>query len=347
MLSGFRHLSLGRPSLRHLALAATLVAAWPLSGCGSNEKGAATTSPSAAPSASASTASTSTASTSVAAPQVVYPQVFKDELNHEVTLNAAPARVFAPGLEDSLLSLGVTPVAQWANGSNVQDYLQQWLSGVPAADFANGLPSSETVLSFKPDLIVLSNSYYADNGVYEQYAKIAPTFAFNNAATDLTGALQQIGTLLGKQEQADAALAEYEQKVAAAKTELGSLIQGKKAAVIRFNAKGMFLMGGNYYGGYVLAHDLGFGKAKLVETEDSVDMSLELLPDLDADYIFLVNDSHSGDAFVKQLTDSALWKGMPQVKAGRTYEVTDESWLSGGLIASASVIDQVVRLMAP
>lgn len=41
----------------------------------------------------------------------------KDDLGHDVIVPAKTERVFAPYLEDSLLTLGVKPVAQWASGT--------------------------------------------------------------------------------------------------------------------------------------------------------------------------------------------------------------------------------------
>jgi len=339
------------------ALLVAVVALSLLSACGSDnvsEPGA--SAGASAPAASASPSSESAASPSAeasaspspeTAAAAAYPRTFQDELGHEVTLPAVPTTVFAPDMEDSLLVLGVKPVAQWANGDIVPAYLLEQLDGVMKADFSAGLPSPETVASYKPDLIVLSNSYYAENGVYEQYAKIAPTYAFSQASADLDGSLRKLGELLGKQQEAEQALSDYKRKVEEARTELAPVTEGKKALIIRMNARGMFLMGGDYYGGYVLAQELGFGKSKLVEKESSADLSLELLPELDADYIFIANHAGSGDSFHKELTESLLWKNIPAVKEGRAFEVADDSWLNGGLIAGGNVIDEVVRLLAP
>ena len=331
------------------ALLVAVVALGMLSACGSDnasepEASAGASSPAVSASPSSESAAAPSAETAAAA---AYPQTFQDELGHEVTLPAAPTTVFAPAMEDSLLVLGVKPVAQWANGDIVPAYLQEQLGGVAKADFSAGLPSPETVASYKPDLIVLSNSYYAENGVYEQYAKIAPTYAFSQSSADLDGSLRKLGELLGKEQEAERALSDYKRKVEEARTKLASVTEGKKALIIRMNARGMFLMGGDYYGGYVLAQELGFGKSKLVEKESSADLSLELLPELDADYIFIANHAGSGDAFHKELTDSPLWKNIPAVKEGRAFEVADDSWLNGGLIAGGNVIDEVVRLLAP
>ncbi|WP_244444754.1 ABC transporter substrate-binding protein [Paenibacillus camerounensis] len=279
--------------------------------------------------------------------ETAYPLTVTDELGHELTLEEAPQRIFAPYLEDSLVVLGVKPVAQWANNGQGQAYLQDKLAGVPLLDFNSGLPSPEVVMELQPDLIVLHNANYAENGVYEQYAKIAPVYVFKQAAGDLDSSVTILGELIGKQEAAADGLAAYHQKVEAAKAELAPHMDGKKALIIRFNARGMFLMG-SVYGGFVLADQLGIAKSELVAAENSLELSLELLPQIDADYIFLANDTaNSGETFYNELTESSLWKSVPAVQAGHVYNVDDRYWLGGGVVAYSNVIDDVLELIAP
>ncbi|WNS44626.1 ABC transporter substrate-binding protein [Paenibacillus sp. MMS20-IR301] len=309
---------------------------------GSSQSTAATNAASSAPSAEPAAAK---AAETPAAP--AYPLTVQDELGHEVTLNAAPAKIFAPYMEDSLVVLGVKPVGQWSNNGQGQAYLQDQLSDVPLVDFTSGLPSPEAVMAMQPDLIVLHNAYYAENGVYEQYSKIAPTYVFKQAAGDLDSSVTMLGELLGKQAEAAKGLADYHKKVEAAKAVLAPHTEGKKALIIRFNSRGMFLMGG-VYGGFVLASELGIAKSDLVAEENSLDLSLELLPQIDADYIFLANDTaNTGETFYKELTESALWKSIPAVKAGQVYKVDDRYWLGGGVVAYSNVIDDVLRILVP
>jgi iron complex transport system substrate-binding protein len=275
-------------------------------------------------------------------------RVVSDELGNELTIPIAPARVYSPYMEDSLVALGVTPVVQWANGDKPQTYLQDQLKDVPLAPFIGGdHPSPELVMSFEPDLIILHNAYYGQNGVYEQYSKIAPTYVFNNAAGDLENSIPKLGDLLGKPAEAQQALLTYHQKIDEAKTKLAPIIKGKKAALIRFTSRGMFLVGGNYFGGYVLSHELGIGKTKLVETENSADLSLEVIPQIDADFIFIANVDDTGTAFLQELTESAVWKSLPAVKNGQVFEVDDEYWLGSGLIAYQKIMDDVVQTLLP
>jgi|GEM_PF-145529 len=303
-----------------------------------------TTAASATPAAAAEDAAQPTAAAAEVTP--AYPLQVTDELGHEVMIPAKPARIFAPSMEDSLVALGIKPVLQWSNGVQPQQYLQASLSDVPQVSFASGAPSMEAVLAAKPDLILLHNAYYGENGLYEQYAKIAPTYVFQNASDDWNRSLQTLGQLLGETGKAEQAAKSYADKAQAAKAKLAGLLQGKEAAIIRFNAKGMFFLNGERYSGYVLAHDLGLAESSLV-AGGAFEVSLEALPELDADYVFLVNDGHQGDAYLNQLQESKIWQSMPAVQQGRVYTTNSDYWLSGGLIAQSKVIDDVQGFLQP
>ena len=54
---------------------------------------------------------------------------------------------------------------------SIQDYLQDDLKDVPTISY--DLPY-EKVLSFEPDLLLISSSATVEGGKYEHYSKIAP-----------------------------------------------------------------------------------------------------------------------------------------------------------------------------
>ncbi|GED67992.1 ferrichrome ABC transporter substrate-binding protein [Brevibacillus reuszeri] len=276
----------------------------------------------------------------------IYPLTIKDELGHELKIPSKPTKIFAPIMEDSLVTLGIKPTMQWSNGVNPQVYLQDQLGSVPQISFAGGLPSFEAVLDSQPELIILHNSYASESGAYEKYAKIAPTYVFKNATTDLNSSLRALGKLLDESDKAEQAIKSYADKAANARTKLEGKIKGKKAAIIRFNAKGMFFMNSNYFSGYVLKHDLGFEQSDLVK-DGALEVSLEILPELDADYIFLINDGNQGDRYFNELRESEVWKNVPAVKNGHVFETSNDYWLSGGFIANGKVIDDVARFLQP
>lgn len=317
------------------ALAGSLLAA-----CGPENQAATSEQPSSVSAASAVSAS------GEGSPAPSDKRTVKDELGHEIAVPASPKRIFAPYLEDSLLKLGVKPVAQWSNGNQGHDYLQEELKDVPKLDFSGGPPSPEVLMSYNPDLIILHTASYANGGAYENYSKIAPTYAFNNASGDIEKSLVTLGELLGKSAEADQVLQAYRQKVKEAKEKLDKAVGGKKVAIIRFAARGVSLMGGNYFCGYVVHRNLGIGVSKLVEKENSANISLEILPQLDADYIFVINAYGQGTERIKEMTESPIWKSVPAVKQGQVYEVSDKHWLGSGLIAYEKIIDDTVRLLA-
>ncbi|MFS0838913.1 ABC transporter substrate-binding protein [Paenibacillus sp. 1P03SA] len=272
-------------------------------------------------------------------------KTFTDEQGHTVKIPASPKRVFAPYLEDSLTKLGVTPIAQWSAGGQGNSYLKDKLSQVPKLDFSGGPPSPEVVIELQPDLIILQTESYASNGVYEKYSKIAPTYVFKNASSDTASSLVKLGELLGKTEEAKQALQAYDKKVQEAKAKLQQAAPGKKAAVIRFASRGVSLMGGKYLAGAVVHDKLGLGMSKLVDGKNSAAISLEVLPDLDVDYIFMMNQYGQGTERMKEITESPFWKKVPAVQAGHAYEVNSEFWLGSGMIADEMMIDDVVKLI--
>lgn len=272
--------------------------------------------------------------------------VVNDQVGNTVNIPGTVQKVYAPGLEDYLVTLGVTPVAQWSTGEKPQQYLQDTLSGVEEISFANGIPSPESVVDLEPELIIFPTAFYAQNGVYENYSQIAPTYVFKNALGNVVEATETIAELLGLEDKATEAIAAYNTKLEETKVQLAGIAAGKKAIYINANARAIFLVGNFHYGGYVLS-ELGFAQSALVEGEMSADISLEMLPDLDADYIFINDNDGLGDAFLADIQASPLWNALPAVQAGQVFEVEGDHWRSSGLIAYQKTMDDIVSFLKP
>ncbi|WP_103106429.1 ABC transporter substrate-binding protein [Brevibacillus reuszeri] len=267
-----------------------------------------------------------------------------------VEIPAEPNRIVAPYVEDSLITLGVKPAMQWALGDLVQEYLQPHLTDVPRLDFTDGV-NMEALIQANPDLIVLYTKNLAENGAYDQFNKIEPTYAFDDATVDWRGTLRKLGQILNKTDVAEKAIQHYDQKVAESKEKLQPYTNGKTVAVIRIKPKEVLLMDGTYYSGPVLYHDLGLQPHKLVRElswEYHKPLSLEILPELDADYIFLLVQGEAAQVKAKELTDSSIWKGLPAVKNGHVFEVDNTYWMASGAIANEMKIEDVVKhIVAP
>ncbi|AWB46356.1 ABC transporter substrate-binding protein [Paenibacillus sp. CAA11] len=275
-------------------------------------------------------------------------RVVKDAMGHEVKIPANPQRILASYLEDPLVTLGVTPVAQWsvADGKSIQDYLQNKLQGVPTIGY--DLPP-EQVASFKPDLILVGSESSVQKGLYEQYNAIAPTYVLGDAVNkDWRETLKKIGELLGKSDAAEQALNTYDQKATETKERLASSVGKQSAAIMWLTQKQFYIVGPKVSSGAVVYGDLGMTVPKLVsELPDGAaswnSISLEKLSELDADHIFLINSDKGQDA---STLNNPIWKGLKAVKEGHVYEMdTKSSWLYSGALAGEQMMDDVTKAL--
>lgn len=265
-----------------------------------------------------------------------------DTLGHKVAIPNQPKRIIGSYLEDYLIALGEKTVAQWTVGSgSIQDYLQSELKGVPTISY--DLPY-EKVLSFEPDLLLISSSATVEGGKYDQYSKIAPTYVVENG-TEVTWEtqLKDIGKVLDKKEQADKIISDYQKKVKETRTELADKINGKTAAVLWVTNNSAYMVSENRSSGRIVYGDLKFGVPPLVAevskeaTSDWSAVSSEKLAELDADYIILVNSDKKAAMF-----NEATWKNLKAVKANNVLELGPESsWLYNGPIASEQMVDDI------
>lgn len=272
-------------------------------------------------------------------------RVLTDALGHEVKVPANPQRIIASYLEDHLLTLGVKPVAQWSTGKgSVQYYLQDQLNGIPEISY--DLPY-EAVMSFTPDLIILSSADMATDDKYEQYSKIAPTYVVGKEkSNNWREELKAVGEVLGKSKEAEEAVQAYDKKAADAKEQLQKTVGTHTAAALWVTGKDIYVSSDHLSSGSVLYDDLGLAKPKLVEelsktgTVSWNQVSMEKFAQMDADYLFIVN---SRGVSKDELLKDPVWANIPAVKEGHVYEFDDHSsWLYSGTIANTQIIDDVL-----
>lgn len=269
------------------------------------------------------------------------PKVMTDKLGNEVEIPVDPERILASYLEDYLVALDVTPVAQWSvsNGESIQDYLQADLSDVPL--IPHDLPY-ESVLEYEPDLMIIRDAIEQD--MYEQYAQIAPTYVLNASPTEWRATLTEIGEVLGMKEEAQSVLDSYEDKAVAQAAEVAEVAEGESAAAIWMVNNSLFVVHPERSSGAVLYEDLNLEIPEVVsELSSDADwaaISLEELAQMDVDHLFFVNsDGPDADIF-----EDRLWQNIPAVQKNQVYDFGPESsWLYYGPIASEQVMDDVVN----
>lgn len=287
----------------------------------------------------------------VSSPPNEQERAWNKEFKHELgtmKLTEKPVNIVAPYLEDSLITLGIQPAAKWAYGDLIQQYLEPYLADVPKLDFAGGL-NKEALLSFNPDLIVFYTSRMVDEDAYRQYNQISPTYVFEDGTVDWKKTLRLLGEMTGLSDKAEQAIGEYEAKLQTAKEKIKKEAEGKTFAVIRAKPKEIQLMDGTYYSGPILYNDLGLTPHRLVKElswDHAAALSLEILPQLDADYIFVLVQDDSSRKVLEEFQGSALWKVLPAVKNKKVIEMPANYWMATGAIANTLKIDDVVKALA-
>ncbi|GGG51865.1 ABC transporter substrate-binding protein [Paenibacillus radicis (ex Gao et al. 2016)] len=274
----------------------------------------------------------------------------------ETTVPANAKRIVSIGMEDMLLSLDVPLVQAFSTDGYYLD-AQIKEKGIPVnSSFDINL---EAIAAVNPDLIIM-NTYMTDQAGYEQLSKIAPTIAFvrDNWQTGIV----EIGKALGKEEQAKAIVQAYQDKLKKAKEAIVQAVgEDKTVAFVRPATKDVELDFPEYVWTSVLYNDLGLKPDPQVlkfqkETKDTwggTMISLEKLPELTADYLFMdygasmssETDFQKDVAKASEVEQMKVWKAIPAVAKGNAFKVSARHWALNGPIADAKKIDDIVQTL--
>ena len=227
----------------------------------------------------------------------------------------APQRVVVLDILDNVLALGVKPVGAttWDNG-NFRTYLPDQTTEIAKVGLLEQ-PNIESILSLKPDLIL--GTYWGDaQGIYERLSPIAPTVLVGNGR--------------------DIAWKEWLKTYAEA---LGKT----QVSVVSFWETVRLYMHKSFSG--QILNDVGLPRPPAQDREKvNEDVSLELIPQMGGDAIFLV----LGDRTPKlaQFTSHPLWSQLQAVKQGKVYEVEADAWIAGySPVAANRILDDLFKYL--
>lgn len=207
----------------------------------------------------------------------------------------------------------------------------------------------EKITSLRPDLIVGSNLFIRED-VYSKLSEIAPTVAFEmSGSTDWKQDVRETAALFAEVDEVEDDIAAFELRVKEFRAALGdrglndlevTLVQIRGTDDIRIHTN-------DWCAGQVL-EEAGIGRPDNQQTPDPPDtnfikISQERLSQLDSDAIFYWVGSSAvrqekAEAAASALTDSALWKQLEAVKAGRAYRVDPSHWFTCGPIEAQNLI---------
>ncbi|GBF75558.1 hypothetical protein PA598K_03975 [Paenibacillus sp. 598K] len=283
-------------------------------------------------------------------------RVVKDAFG-EVTIPTEPQNmlVLSSSYAENLIEIGVIPQAVTLVEEIEPEYRPKLFQEhqVKMISVQQYEDNFELILEEAPDLI-LAQGGALDAKRYEGLSKIAPTVAL-----DAGGAIEEyvpaLAKLFGKEQEAELALQQYKEKIEDTKKKLHDAIGDEKILVLRVEQKQYRVLGQEKGspGSDMLYDKLGLNIPTLLKDnyEWFTPLSLEVLPELDADHIFVEQrqmQNYSSEQSMKDLENSPLWQGMDAVKKGQVYPLKTADFVVGeGLVGSPLFMDYLLEKLVP
>jgi len=242
-----------------------------------------------------------------------------------------PQRVVVDYLIGDVVALGVIPLGVVGGKETVFDN--------QIADSNQIAMEPEDIMTLEPDLIILSLSEES----YKDLSKIAPTVYVPYGDMNTEERVRFIGDVLNKQEEAEAVLKDYANKVEESKRTIHNAgLSDVTVTVGQFTDKNSYIAGAKHALGVLVYNELQMKAPSKVQTEiidtDNywADVSLEVLPTYVGDYVISLGD-------VKVGADNEVWNLLPAVQHNRIVTVaTSLSWYTD-ILSSNALMDYVVN----
>jgi iron complex transport system substrate-binding protein len=269
----------------------------------------------------------------------------------ETAIPAQPKRVVAldQSFVDAVLTLE-TPLAGYTTYRAIEGGLPAYLGPLATTYGKDAIPvgrleepSLEQIAALKPDLILSAKVRH--EALYGQLSGIAPTVFSETTGPTWKENLRLAGQALGKEDRAEAEIAEYEERASGIGREIAAASGGTlpTVSIVRFAGEDTVrLYSEKSYAGIVL-RDVGFPRPATQPTTEkiAVDVSQERILDLDAEHIFVSTWADpTADGPKAQFTSNPLWSRL----TGTQHDVDDLTWMSAvGLQGAHAVLDDVAR----
>ena len=208
-------------------------------------------------------------------------------------------------------------------------------------------PNLETITQLNPDLILGDAFTHGSNR--EQFSAIAPTVLIDTP--DWKAYFRTIAKATGTEDQAEAALAEYDARTRAISRE----VQDTQLSFVRMIPGGfqVYVEGPSAYAPFSVLEDAGVARPPFETADDDTVLKRpdwEGLTNLEGDVLFYVvgggHDSPEGQALETEVTSNPIWQRLPAVENGNAYRVSAEQWMSfGGLASANAVLDDVEQYL--
>lgn len=253
-----------------------------------------------------------------------------------------PKRVAVIGGLDNVLALGIKPIAATTLlYNNYSAYLQNYTREIQKIGL-NGSPSLEKILYLKPDLILGLNW---DADLYEQLSKIAPTVLVDADRNNWKEQLIKFAEALGEIPKAEKLLQEYENRIKTLRQQMGDSLFRTQVSLVNFWSNNTRIYMNDSFSGSIL-QEIGLPRPSYQNQDKSHEnISLELIPQIAGDAIFLILGGHNESNLQKFITHP-LWSRLQAVQQKRVYPVLGDTWISAwGIIGANQVLDDLFKYL--
>ncbi|MGC1310557.1 MAG: iron-siderophore ABC transporter substrate-binding protein [Phormidesmis sp.] len=262
----------------------------------------------------------------------------------ETCVPVDPQRVITldPGSLGNAIALGIQPIGGVTLGNTLPDYLQDKATELELLGHPNQ-PSLEKITRVRPDLILTDTR--AD--LYEQFQAIAPTVASEDWLEPEPEPLWKRdlklhGEALNKSEQVQQLLSDYDRRTRDFQQQMGDRLPQTQVSVVNFRADHARIYLKDSFIGTIL-QDAGLPRAIAQDKPGFVErISLETIPQLDADVMFLIVSDPDEPKILDQFINSPLWAQLNVVQQDRVYLVSADTWINGwNILGVQQVLDDL------
>lgn len=265
-----------------------------------------------------------------------------------VTVPDAPKRIVVLTNEgtEALLALRVTPVGaanSW-NGDPWWGHISDAMDGAEPVGKESAV-NLELIAALEPDLILANKQRHEE--IYPQLTAIAPTVMSKELRGDWKINFRLYAEALGKEQEADAAITDYDASVADLRVKLGDHLN-EEVSVIRFVPGQIRIYQLDSFSG-VLLKDIGFHRPANQNVEEfAIRTGKESIPDMDGDRIFYFTydtGDGKGTSLEEEVLADPLWQSLFAVKSGKVHRVSDAIWnTAGGILAAKLMLRDIAGI---
>lgn len=246
---------------------------------------------------------------------------------------------------ETMLALGAQPIAAGTQGGTLAEgfapHLAGLTDGIEPLAWADGAPA-ERIAGLEPDLI-----FAPSENEFDVLGEIAPTVPRGAWRGDWKQDLRYVAAVLGRSDEAEDLLEDFEQRAADIRERLGERAGATVASAQIYSDHAQLGLDGPPSFPTQVLTEVGLEPIALTESGEDfgVDLSLERLPDIDADHLFWqVRQDDAGEpdlAGLEVLRQNALWQRVPAVATDQVHFVDNRPWYFPTILGAHVVLDDV------